>query len=473
MKKMAGLPQIWILIGVFLVSRIITHLMGLRLNIWALTGYWQYLNIETLKHNLFNGIWYDHAQPPLFNLLLGIILKLGGTHSTLMFTFLLKMVTLVNAILLFTIIKKLVTVCWLPLLVSLLYILSPATLIFESELFYTTTVSLLLLISVLYLTRIVDYGSGWNAFGVILPLALLCLTRSIYHIIWLFMVISFLLFYFRKKAVLNNLILASLTGLILVGSWYVKNKIIFGKFTVSTWMGMNLAKNVFHDYEVKDSSRIAAYQPFSGIRVYRKFIDPGYENKFRGLNDLDLLQENKNDSSINEMEVSYIPVSDLYLEASLDHIKSHPVAYLQNVVQSSLLYFTPASAYSLGMEKANKLKYYDIFYSFNLNHFVYGKWERRVLITISAIPKLILYLFIFFVFIRYSIKNRSINPWNFFMLFTLGFAFGVGSFFEHYENMRFRFETEPLFLILAAQVFSRLYSRFQIRRSLSLRDLIA
>jgi hypothetical protein len=49
----------------------------------------------------------------------------------------------------------------------------------------------------------------------------------------------------------------------------------------------------------------------------------------------------------------------------------------------------------------------------------------------------------------------------------------VSSFFEHYENMRFRFETEPLFLILAAQVFSRLYSRFQIRRRPLIPELIA
>jgi hypothetical protein len=74
---------------------------------------------------------------------------------------------------------------------------------------------------------------------------------------------------------------------------------------------------------------------------------------------------------------------------------------------------------------------------------------------------------------RYCMRIRSITPLNLFIFLSIGFVFLVSSFFEHYENMRFRFETEPLFLILAAQVFSRLYSRFQIRRRPLIPELIA
>ncbi len=163
----------------------------------------------------------------------------------------------------------------------------------------------------------------------------------------------------------------------------------------------------------------------------------------------------KNDSLINAKEVSYIPVSDLYQKASLDYIRSHPVAYAQNVLQSSILYFTPATLYSLAVEPSEKIKYYDLLYSFNLTHFAQSKMGRRILLTISALPKLLLYLFVFFVFIRNCVRIKSIDPYNLFILITIIFVFGISSLFEHYENMRFRFETEPLFLILAAQVISR------------------
>lgn len=236
---------------------------------------------------------------------------------------------------------------------------------------------------------------------------------------------------------------------------------IFGKLTSSTWIGMNMARNVFHDNEVKDSSRIEAYAPFSKISVYRKFLDPHFEKQYKGLNDRDLLLEMKNDSFINETEVSYIPISDQYQEASMEYIRKYPVAYVKNVFQSSILYFTPATVYSLGLEQTAKIRFYDLLYSFNLTHFSQGKQQRRILLTISALPKLIIYFFIFFFMIRYCLQTRSITPWNLFIMITIGYVFGVSSLFEHYENMRFRFETEPLFLILASQVFSQIYWRLR------------
>ncbi|MDP4131783.1 MAG: hypothetical protein Q8939_16595, partial [Bacteroidota bacterium] len=267
------------------------------------------------------------------------------------------------------------------------------------------------------------------------------------------------LFYFRTKPVFYKILTAGILSLLLLGSWYIKNKILFDKLSVSTWIGMNLARNVFHDNEIKDSSRIEAYGSFSRISLYKKFIDPQFEKKFEGLNDRDLLQEMKNDSFINENNVNYIPVSDLYQKASLARIRSKPMAYLENVLQSAIIYFTPATIYSLALDRAAKIRTYDLVYSFNLSHFARGKQQRRIALTVSAIPKLLIYAFVFFIIIRQALRIRSISCWNVFILLTIGFVFAISSLFEHYENMRFRFETEPLFLILAAQAISILRTR--------------
>lgn len=473
MKNITSSGQVLIIITVFVASRFVTTLLGIHLDIRALSEYWQYLDVETLRHHLLTGVWYDHAQPPIFNLFLGSVLKIGGTHYILLFDIILKLISLCNAFLLFAIVKRLNTVYFMPVLVAIVYLLSPATIIFEAELFYTNLVSLFLLVSLFCLVRFTESERWSHAFGVFFPLVLLCLTRSVYHIIWLFVIAASLVYFFRGKASLNKLILVSIAGIVLVGSWYLKNELIFGKLTTSTWLGMNMARNVFHDNAINDSTRIEAYEPFSRISVYRKFLNPEFENKFKGLNDRDLLQEMKNDSFINETEISYIPVSELYQKASMDFIHNHPGAYLKNVFQSSILFFTPGTLYSLTLGNADKIKYYDLLYSLNLTIFAKDKKERRILLTISAMPKLILYVFVFIILARISLQTRSITPWNLFILLTIGFVFGISSFFEHYENMRFRFETEPLFLILAAQVFSRLFSRFQIRRRAPIRDLIA
>jgi hypothetical protein len=277
--------------------------------------------------------------------------------------------------------------------------------------------------------------------------------RSVYHILWLLLMATVLLIYYRKTG-FRKIVATGLLGLLLVGAWYVKNKIIFGELTLSSWMGMNLARNVFHDQEITDSSRIEAYGTFSRISDYKKFIDPDFEKKYRGLNDRDLLQEFKNDSLMNENNVNFIPVSGLFRKAAIAHIKANPVAYLENIVQSAILFFAPATTYPFAGIQAEKIKYYDMIYSFNLTHFAHTKQARRVTITLSAIPKLFEYLLVFGIILRESIRKKSVSSWNFFILLTLFFVFGISSLLEHYENMRFRFETEPLFLMLAAQAIN-------------------
>ncbi|MDP4250641.1 MAG: hypothetical protein Q8918_11085 [Bacteroidota bacterium] len=458
-KKNIRLRDFWILLLAFVISRLIVISLGIRMNIGPLYAYWQYLDLETLRHHLLRGVWFDHAQPPVFNLFLGLMLKVFGSRSLLAFAVSFKIISLINGLLLMSIVRKITHSPFLPLLLSLAYLLSPATLIYECELFYTSFISLLLLISVYFLIRIPGKSSWSNTIGFFLPLVLLGLTRSVYHILWLSAVAGVFLFYFRTKPVFYKILTAGILSLLLLGSWYIKNKILFDKLSVSTWIGMTLARNVFHDNEIKDSSRIEAYGSFSRISLYKKFIDPQFEKKFEGLNDRDLLQEMKNDSFINENNVNYIPVSDLYQKASLARIRSKPMAYLENVLQSAIIYFTPATIYSLALDRAAKIRTYDLVYSFNLSHFARGKQQRRIALTVSAIPKLLIYAFVFFIIIRQALRIRSISCWNVFILLTIGFVFAISSLFEHYENMRFRFETEPLFLILAAQAISILRTR--------------
>ncbi len=452
-----------ILILVFVLSRALMIALGIRMNWQPLLAYWQYLDVETLRHHLLRGVWYDHAQPPAFNLFLGIMLKVSGNQSVLFFAVVFKFISLFNGLLLMSIVRKISPLRFLPLIVALAYLLSPATLIYECELFYTSFISMLLLVSVYFLIRLKTRSTWSNMTGFFLPLVLVCLTRSVYHIAWLSVVIFALLFCFRGTAASRKMLPLGFLSLVLVGSWYVKNKIIFDKLSASSWLGMNLARNVFHDNEITDSNNIAAYAPFSPVSTYKKFIDPGYEKKFKGLNDRDLLQEMKNDSFINENNVNYIPISDLYQRASIQRIKSGPLAYVQNVMQSSILYFTPATVYSLALDRVAKMTWYDVLYSFNLSPFANGKLQRRIALMVSSIPKLLIYLSVLFVLIREILRTRSVSSWNLFILLTIGFVFVISSLFEHYENMRFRFETEPLFLLLAAQAVSILYKGKKIR----------
>jgi hypothetical protein len=444
--------DLWLIIPVFLISRTVVRLVGVEMNDEALLSYWHYLDIETLKHHLIRGLWYDHAQPPIFNLLLGLILKIAGSWAPLVFYLVFKMITLINVLLLNYLLKLLTNNRQIAIILSLFYLLSPATLIFECELFYTTLISLLLLVTIFFLIRFGSVKSSLNALGIFLPLIIICLTRSLYHLFWLLLILSIILWYFRGKTGFRQLVLGSLFSILLVSGWYFKNYLIFGSFSTSSWIGMNLSRNVFHDNEIKDSMRIESIPAFSTISAYKRFINPDNKKKYAGLNDQVLLSEMKNDSFINRHHIDYIEVSKKYLEVSKAHIKAQPLAYLQNVLQSAIIFFTPATRYSIIEDNSRKIKYYDLIYSFNLSELAVGKQERRIALTISAIPKMLLYLIVFFVWIRSSWRKKNISSVNLIMICTIAFVFVVSSLLEHYENMRFRFEIEPLFLLLVGQI---------------------
>jgi hypothetical protein len=460
MKNFLSRKEVLLIIVVFILSRIIAGLFGVSLEYDALYKYWQYLDEETLRHNLLSGVWYDHAQPPFFNLFIGVILKLSGSYSAFVFAAIFKLLTLVNTLLLYALLKRLINHPRIPLLLSLFYMLSPAAIVYENELFYTSFVSLLFLVCAFFLLNLRERISWKYALGFFIPLVIICLTRSMYHLVWLLVISGIVLYSYKRKESFYKLAITAFFAVLFTGAWYVKNYFIFGEFSTSSWIGMNLSRNVFHDNEFTDSSRIEAYAPFSTISVYNRFLPEGYEKKFAGLNDRDLLQEMKNDSFMNMNHAGYILISKKYMEACKKHIKANPTGYLKNVVQSGIIFFAPATRYSVTEFQARKIKYYDALYSFNLSHFAKGKQQRRIALTISAIPRMLLYLFVFSWLIRDWIRSRKISLLNLFITCVIGYVFVVGSLLEHYENMRFRFEMEPLFLLLLAQaIYSIRYAK--------------
>jgi len=478
--------DIILLLMAFLLSRLLLPHFGIHFRYDSLDFYWQYLDTDTLRYHLAQGLWYDHAQPPFFNLVLGLVLKLTGSAAPTAFSLLLKIISLINCLLLYLLLKRTAPrPIWLPLIITLIYLLSPALMIFETELFYTTFISMLLLISATFVQRFIDHTaptqssshtaplqfsdhaaagrptpSRWSDItGICLPLALLCLTRSLYHVIWLIGMAAILLFPIRRTPAFRRLLTGFLLTILFVSGWYVKNYVIFNQFSTSSWLGMNMARTVFHDAPIKDSTRIEAYEPFSELALYRPFISDSAVKKYAGLDDRDLLTPKKHDSSSNLNAVAYIQVSQQYLSASKTFVKTHPGRYIANILQSSLLFFAPATRYPFSETAAAKIKYYDLLYSFNLSHFATGKGQRRIAVAISALPKLLLYCVVLTILLRDAMRRKVLSLLDVFALGAIGYVFVVSSLLEHYENMRFRYEIEPLFLLLLGQALALTASR--------------
>ena len=467
-EKQSYRIEILTLLVAFLLSRALLAFRGIHLRYEALSVYWQYLDIETLRHHLLRGLWFDHSQPPLFNLLLGLVLKMAGSYAPAVFNGLLHLISLINCLLLFTLLKSTVPNRYIPILVTLVYLLSPALMIFESELFYTTFISMLLLISGFFLVRMdtdsrqpANTGPGrqsrrqWgNIIGICLPMLMLCLTRSMYHLLWLVLVGAVLLYRVRKTNAFSKLLAGLSFCLLLTAGWYCKNYMIFGQFSASSWIGMNFARTVFYDHYSADSSRIETIEPFSDLRYYRPFIHEDAEKKFAGLDDRDLIQEVKNDSLRNLNQIDYLEISREYMAASKAYIKAQPFHYAKNVLKAGITFFAPATRYPYSEPEAAKIKYYDLLYSFNLSELAKGLRQRKIALLISAIPKMLVYLAVFWILLNDAYRRKEMTALNLFIFCTIGFVFLVSSLIEHSENMRFRYEIEPLFLVLLGQALA-------------------
>lgn len=75
-----------LMIFVYAISRLFFALLGVYFNTDPLTKFWQNLDVLMLQQNLLESVYYQHSQPPLFNLFLGIVVKLFPKNYSMVFS---------------------------------------------------------------------------------------------------------------------------------------------------------------------------------------------------------------------------------------------------------------------------------------------------------------------------------------------------------------------------------------------------
>ena len=64
------------------------------------------------------------------------------------------------------------------------------------------------------------------------------LTRSLYHPIWLVVVVGATLVVARRHLDRRQVAAAIAVPLVLIGGWMLKNQALYGRPTLSSWVGM-------------------------------------------------------------------------------------------------------------------------------------------------------------------------------------------------------------------------------------------
>ncbi|MGQ9708430.1 MAG: hypothetical protein ACUVUR_06090, partial [bacterium] len=228
------------LVGIFGLSRLIYWMIGVRFNASSLNWFWQYIDPQLLVTNFWRSILYLHSQPPVMNIFLGLILRFFPGWEANAFWLCYLSLGLILTVCLYLLLKNLGILPPIATVLTALFIISPACILYENWLFYTYPVCFLLLFSALFWVKFIKQPKFIYALLFFFSLGFVVLMWSLFHLIW-FLAIAGALLTLRRQNY-KPIALGFILPFLLVTGWYVKNAILFNQFTASTWFGMNFSK---------------------------------------------------------------------------------------------------------------------------------------------------------------------------------------------------------------------------------------
>jgi len=476
-----------ILVTFFLISRLLMFAVGMNFNMNYLVTAWQNVDVWLLKNDLLRSIWYLHSQPPIFNLFTGVILKLFPVNFSIFFQLFFHFLGLVLSLCLYYIIKNTSSNRLLSFLISLLFILGPSVILFESFFFYDFFVLVVLVVITFFFQKFTQTNKFYYLWAFFLSAAFLVLTRRIFHLVW-FLIMGLILLYFYRTD-WKRILLAFFIPLLFIVFWYGKNFYYFGNFDASSWSGMGFFKTInftLTNEEREDlfnkgivSSNIFYGDPYI-IPINTTTVSAAtFSNKIFSVPVVG--EYNKKDGRINYNYYGYINLSREVMDDFISILKNRPLVYIKAIIATGIIYFAPASNYfapSGGGDGSVDPNYalirrWDVFY----NKIIYGQplsWGgERLQNYISDILNIrktqawrllspgIFIVVVYLVSFIYGLKvifqknaifvyGRDVYITIIFLVLNIFYVSAVGILAEAGENQRHRFMIEALVWVLFA-----------------------
>ena len=445
----------------FILNSFIYYICGVRFDTYPLIDSWQNLDIEMLRNNLMESLLYLHSQPPLYNLFLGILLKVFPVNYAIAAKIIFLFCGLTFYLCLFWLQVKLKVSKIIAFILSSLFICSPTLVYYENSLSYTLLIAMLILLSCIVLQRMLESKKQWYGWTFFFILFIILGMRSMFHISFFILIIVTIAWMTGNW---KKVLLCSVLPLLLIFSLHMKNYMLFGKFTTSTWLGMNFwdsmelrtPQNILDELIDEGSiSSLAKIKRFSELEAY-----PEYFKKDNGeFNHIPALSEpSKSTGNPNFNHLAYIGISDQYLKDALQIYKRYPFLYIKRIIYAWVIYFKSGSDYFMLTRRSDRVHLMENIYDYCL----YGKLPIDTS-RIFPIERMNIYLFLLIglpLVVIYCLKlivgkrkkgivieaHQRITLT--YMLMVILYIAIIGNSFEFAENNRFRFATDPLSLVI-------------------------
>jgi hypothetical protein len=465
---------------VFAVSRIGYYLLGVRFDARPVQHYYQFLDPELLKHRLFESLFYLHIQPPGWNLFVGAVLKFFPTSYPTAFHLIHLLLGLGICWSSYYLMRILKVSPWLAFTLAAWFIVSPGVVLFENHLLYETLIAFLLLAAAVALVHFVrEPRSLWATFFFTALFGLI-LVRNFFHLAYFLAILAALAY--LSPARRRTVILCGALPLLAILGLYTKNWTLFGNFSGSTWMGMNMDVITVHQLTREEGrgfvssgviSPASLLDLGSPIHLYGPYVKMPAPT---GISVLDDCVTSTGATNFNCM--AFFQVQRIYTRDGLALLRDYPVVYLRSVAVAWFSYFLPPG--DLPLFDLNRPKIHVIDRVWNVVFFgqlkeANDRKELRRLAAQGARASLALYTGVFLIvglpalwlwsifYLVTGVRRKSLDPPRAilmgFLLLNITYVTIIANFLSSFENNRYRFPLDAFYVVLLGVALSNSFGQ--------------
>jgi hypothetical protein len=267
----------------WVIVYLLVCLTGGRFSTSYLDFGWQLVPWDVLSRDPLGSVWYLHVQPPLWNLALGTLAWTSPFTDAVTLQVFMAAIGAVGAGAAAVLAGSVGLGRRAATAVALVATVHPETLRTAFEPTYELAISTLLLITAAVFVRAANRPGAAVWYLLVGVVTLVILTRSMYHPLWLLAVLGSVVLVTRRTLPWRTVLTGLVIPVILVGGWMLKNQVLFGEATLSSWVGMNMqravvpivdADDLAAMYERGEVSEIAMIGPFGAYELYEGVLEP-------------------------------------------------------------------------------------------------------------------------------------------------------------------------------------------------------
>ncbi len=456
--------------GAWTFVYLLVAITGQRFDTAYLGFGWQLIPWDILSTDPVRSVWYLHVQPPGWNLLLGVLAKVSPFSDAITLQVLMAVFGMAVVYFASRLGRRLGLTARAAAVLAVGATVHPEVLKGAFEPNYELAVAALMLAWLVAVARLADERPLRRAFTVVsVVLTALVMTRSLYHPLFLVVVIGIVALAHRTRVDRRTLLAVASVPLIVIGGWMVKNQVLFGTPTLSSWFGMNLQRAVIpvlpldeleEMHDRGDVSDIAMIGPFGNYGLYESVVKPCVpEHSHRSLTEP---MRTTDPYSPNFNYECFLPIFDQAGSDAWAVIKKYPGTWwkgrmwsLRTTVAVSVM---PSESESVVMRSLDdvysvaRLDYRGVLSTEGWGTPIYGRLEAPTDFGLSLVA---LYGLTIGIGVRAAIgwvRRRRIETRELLHLlaaFTVAFTVVVGAVAELGEQARFRTVTDPIATVVA------------------------